>query len=47
LFFDSGRLISRAFFSNSRLKEVIHSMELPWVEAWDKEAHGLPNITTE
>lgn len=47
LFFDSGRLISRAFFSNFRLKEVIHSMELSWVEAWDKEAHGLPNITTE
>jgi len=22
-------------------------MELSWVEAWDKEAHGLPNITTE
>jgi len=40
-------LIFRPFFSNFRLKEIIHSMELSWVEAWDKETHGLPNITTE
>ena len=22
-------------------------MELSWIEAWDKETHSLPNITTE